>query len=96
VVVCHDLAGDLPAADLIRIWRDRGRPPKAAHPTASRALYLRHVVLAVVGTGSLIWPLVAVGTLAAPVWLGFIFLLEPINARLGADTLWSGEDVTAF
>jgi hypothetical protein len=25
--------------------------------------------------------------LAAPVWLGFIFLLEPINARLGADTL---------
>jgi hypothetical protein len=25
--------------------------------------------------------------LAAPVWLGFIFLLEPINARLGAETL---------
>ena len=37
--------------------------------------------------------------LAAPVWLGFIFLLDPINARLGAETLtreriinlaWSG------
>ena len=36
---------------------------------------------------------------AAPVWLGFIFLLDPINARLGAETLtrervinlsWSG------
>jgi hypothetical protein len=24
---------------------------------------------------------------AAPVWLGFIFLLDPINARLGAETL---------
>ena len=28
--------------------------------------------------------------LAAPVWLGFIFLLDPINARLGAETLMPG------
>jgi hypothetical protein len=27
--------------------------------------------------------------LAAPVWLGFIFLLDPINARLGAESLWT-------
>jgi hypothetical protein len=27
--------------------------------------------------------------MAAPVWLGFIFLLDPINARLGADSLWN-------
>jgi len=27
--------------------------------------------------------------LAAPVWLGFIFLLDPINAHLGADSLWA-------
>jgi hypothetical protein len=27
--------------------------------------------------------------LAAPVWLGFIFLLDPINARLGAESLWN-------
>jgi len=26
--------------------------------------------------------------LAAPIWLGFIFLLDPINARLGAESLW--------
>jgi hypothetical protein len=26
--------------------------------------------------------------LAAPVWLGFIFLLDPINARLGSESLW--------
>jgi hypothetical protein len=27
--------------------------------------------------------------LAAPVWLGFIFLLDPINARLGGESLWN-------
>ena len=26
--------------------------------------------------------------LAAPVWLGFIFLLDPINASRGAESLW--------
>jgi len=26
--------------------------------------------------------------LAAPVWLGFILLLDPINARLGGESLW--------
>jgi hypothetical protein len=26
--------------------------------------------------------------MAAPVWLGFIFLLDPINARLGGESLW--------
>jgi hypothetical protein len=26
--------------------------------------------------------------MAAPVWLGFIFLLDPINARLGSESLW--------
>ena len=27
--------------------------------------------------------------LAAPVWLGFIFLLDPINARLGGESLFA-------
>src|SRR5436189_87262 len=27
--------------------------------------------------------------LAAPVWLGFIFLLDPINARLGGNSLFA-------
>ena len=36
----------------------------------------------------LVWPLVWPSPyLAAPVFLGFIFLLDPINARLGADSL---------
>ena len=36
----------------------------------------------------LVWPLVWPSPyLAAPVFLGFIFLLEPINARLGAESI---------
>jgi len=42
----------------------------------------------VVGALLLAWPLVRPSPyLAAPVWLGFIFLLDPINARLGAESL---------
>ena len=44
----------------------------------------------IVGAGAamLVWPLVWPSRyLAAPVWLGFIFLLDPINARLGAESL---------
>ena len=26
--------------------------------------------------------------MAAPVWLSFIFLLDPVNAHLGAESLW--------
>ncbi|MBI4485703.1 MAG: hypothetical protein HY655_06795 [Acidobacteria bacterium] len=32
-------------------------------------------------------PLAVARYLAAPVWLGFIFLLDPINARLGGESL---------
>jgi hypothetical protein len=40
------------------------------------------------GAAMLIWPLAYPSPyLAAPVWLGFIFLLEPINARLAADSM---------
>jgi len=40
------------------------------------------------GAGMLLWPLIWPSSyLAAPVFLGFIFLLDPINARLGAESL---------
>src|SRR5439155_24162946 len=43
---------------------------------------------AIAGAAMLAWPLVWPSPyLAAPVWLGFIFLLDPINARLGAESL---------
>ena len=54
----------------------------------------RYGALASVGAGALMLaaPLLvspaAARYLAAPVWLGFIFLLDPINARLGAESLW--------
>ena len=47
----------------------------------------------VVGAALLIAPfVVSRGTaryMAAPVWLGFILLLDPINMRLGGESLWT-------
>jgi hypothetical protein len=43
-----------------------------------------------IGAVCVIWPIVWPSRyLAAPVWLGFIFLLDPINRRLGADSLFA-------
>lgn len=40
------------------------------------------------GAALLVWPLVWPSPyLAAPVWLGFILLLDPLNARIGAESL---------
>jgi hypothetical protein len=42
----------------------------------------------IAGAVMLAWPLVWPSAyLAAPIWLGFIFLLEPVNARLGGERL---------
>lgn len=46
------------------------------------------------GAAMLSWPLVRPSPyLAAPVWLGFIFLLDPLNSRAGVEAIggdWSG------
>jgi len=48
----------------------------------------RWMMLIAAGAAMLLWPLVWPSPyLAAPVWLGFIFLLDPINYRLGAESL---------
>jgi len=51
----------------------------------------RPALPALVGSAMLASPLLVspdtARYLAAPVWLGFIFLLDPINARLGGDSL---------
>jgi hypothetical protein len=40
------------------------------------------------GTGMLLLPIAYPSTyLAAPVWLGFIFLLDPLNARAGSESI---------
>jgi len=57
--------------------------------TLFRKLFGRAQWLSIVaGAAMLVWPLIWPSRyLAAPVWLGFIFLLDPINARLGGESL---------
>ena len=59
-------------------------PAPSAHPAPA-------ALPALAGTAMLVVPLLVspeiARYLAAPVWLGFIFLLDPINARLGGDSL---------
>jgi hypothetical protein len=67
-----------------------GRVGSSSHP-ASPALPALPALWISAGALMLASPFLVPPTvaryLAAPVWLGFIFLLDPINARLGAETL---------
>src|SRR6185295_4990901 len=73
------------AADLFDVWRARRPPATLGQRTMAvvaspggRRLWMA------VGLAFLIWPLAWPSRyLAAPVWLGFILLLDPINKRLG-------------
>jgi len=73
-------------AELVAVWRG----PSSTHP-AHPALHAPPALVAVsiaAGAAMLVWPLVWPSRyLAAPVWLGFILVLDPINARLGAESL---------
>jgi hypothetical protein len=81
-------------ADLIGVIR---RPDTAGRPDGSNRAALAAppaLPAAAVAAGAvmlaspfLMGPAVA-PYLAAPVWLGFILLLDPINARLGGESLW--------
>ena len=95
LVVRDDLAGDLRRGGADRrlacaeggaasAWILKPGPClNGASCPSSRALSIA------VGAALLIWPLAVARRryLAAPVWLGFIFLLDPINARLGGESL---------
>ena len=74
------------AAELIAVWRGKALPAPLALP----ALPALPALSIAVGAFMLALPFLAPGIamyLAAPVWLGFIFLLDPINARLGGESL---------
>jgi hypothetical protein len=76
-------------ADLVAVWRGPSstRPAHPALPAPPAPPALVAVSIAA-GAAMLIWPLVWPSRyLAAPVWLGFILVLDPINARLGAESL---------
>lgn len=72
------------SAEMVAVWRGERQPPPADRPHV-RAI---PVWLVAIGAALLAWPIVRPSRyLAAPVWLGFIFLLDPINARLGEASL---------
>jgi hypothetical protein len=82
------------AAELFAVWKlgfgsrqtggSKGRPGKRLSKPALASLTIAGALL-------LVSPFVvsqgAARYMAAPVWLGFIFLLDPINLRLGAESL---------
>jgi hypothetical protein len=83
-------------AELVAVWR-RSPPVTPAVNTARPASPLSPSLAGVsiaAGAAMLAWPLLWPSPyLAAPVWLGFIFLLDPINAWLGGESL--AEDFAA-
>jgi hypothetical protein len=73
------------AAELVAVVR-AGRRERAGKAGKARQDFRALSIAA--GAVMLAWPLVWPSPyLAAPVFLGFIFLLDPINARLGAESL---------
>jgi hypothetical protein len=87
-------------ADLASVWRHRNRghsglqsraernaSPVAA-PGFSPAAWLSIIAGALMLAVPFVVPPPIARYLAAPVWLGFILLLDPINGRLGGETLF--------
>jgi len=77
-------------AELVAVWRAGGaRELRTATGTYGVSGFSRTLIA--IGTIMLISPFLVPETIApymaAPVWLGFIFLLDPINARLGGESL---------
>ncbi|HVC18485.1 MAG TPA: hypothetical protein VNE16_00290 [Vicinamibacterales bacterium] len=75
-------------ADLVATFRRHDAGPAATPPAAARRFGPARALSAAAGAAMLIWPLVRPARyLAAPVWLGFILLLDPINAAAGGDAI---------
>lgn len=75
-------------ADLVSSLRDRRWPSHRAQPRAPIPLTSGRLATVAAGLVMLALPIVYPSTyLAAPVFLGFIFLLDPLNARLGAESI---------
>src|SRR2546425_11448134 len=76
----------------MRAGRAAGSPPPALPtlpaPPALAALLSAAAGVAMLAVPFLVSPAIA-RYMAAPVWLGFILLLDPINARLGGESLWT-------
>lgn len=76
--------------DLVSSLRDRRAPRYRADPTGPQPMTTGMWLAVAGGAAMLLVPVVYPSTyLAAPVWLGFIFLLDPLNARLGEESILS-------
>jgi hypothetical protein len=80
-------AAELSAVRIAGVGRDHPEcgPPRAVPFSRAMKVSMAAGALMLI-LPFLVTPWVA-AYLAAPVWLGFIFLLDPINARLGAESL---------
>ena len=78
-------------AELVAVWRGTEGPNDVHSATpVARALGPAMWLSVAAGAAMLIWPLVRPSQyLAAPVWLGFIFLVDPINWHLGATSIFA-------
>lgn len=87
-------------AEVMAVWRRHRLAKKSLEQShdihfviAPRAAAVLSWIAITIGAAMLIWPLVWPSPyLAAPVWLGFILLLEPINVRLGGESLFVNRD----
>ncbi len=76
-------------AELVAAFRGSRRSPHDRPATVDYRLTTADYSSIAAGTAMLVWPLVWPSPyLAAPVFLGFIFLLDPINARAGDESLF--------
>jgi hypothetical protein len=75
-------------ADLVSGSRDRRAPHDRLHPSRRERLGAGAWAMILLGGLMIVVPMfVHSAWLAAPVWLGFILLLDPINARAGSESI---------
>jgi hypothetical protein len=74
--------------DLVSSLRDRRAPANRTTPPRRQALGPAAWTVVAAGAIMLIVPVAVHSTyLAAPIWLGFILLLDPLNARAGEESI---------
>ena len=74
--------------ELVSSTRDRRAPAARVERPLPQRLGALQWASIVAGAAMLIVPILYPSPyLAAPIWLGFIFLLDPVNARMGSESL---------
>ncbi len=75
-------------AELVASYRSRRRSEALRHPPMPQQLGPAAWSAVAVGLGMVLIPMFVHSTyLAAPIWLGFILLLDPLNARAGGESI---------